>query len=589
MPINASQTPNTKSCASDGSMNIPGQEKWLKNCELADALFKNEHLFWIATDKKGIIQVFNPGAERMLGYTAAEVVAQLSVLKVFDPEQLLKRAVKVGYDIPLEEARGFNSLVYHAARDQQDGYRLRKIRKDGSNFLAIGSVLALRDAQDAVFGYLFFGQDYTASRNLEQVQAQALVESEQHAQRVLDTASDPFVSMNAKGDIIRWNIKAQALFGWTREEVLGKSLRETIVAPCSRDSHRRGLAHFLATGESWVLNRLVQVRAVRRDGSEIPIELNTWAVNTVNGYEFNAFLHDLTERRQAESRKLAELVLVAKNVELERSSRMKSEFLATMSHELRTPLNAIIGFSEILKDGLISSTSALQQEYASDIFSSGQHLLSLINDILDLSKIEAGKMDLVLEPVNLKDLLTHSVSVVKEKALAQRIKLVIDIAEDLGRPQLDSRKIKQILYNLLANAIKFTPSGGLVTLRAKRVLRSEVGVVPGPWPTYGFPFTPSEHEEFVEICVKDTGLGVSSRNINKLFQAFRQIDGSITRSFEGTGLGLAMVKQLTELHGGCVAVASQEKEGSRFVVWLPLCEPDPELPSTAADKFVLLD
>ena len=116
-----------------------------------------------------------------------------------------------------------------------------------------------------------------------------------------------------------------------------------------------------------------------------------------------------------------------------------------------------------------SSTSALQQEYASDIFSSGQHLLSLINDILDLSKIEAGKMDLVLEPVNLKDLLTHSVSVVKEKALAQRVKLVIEIAEDLGRSQLDNRKTKQILYNLLANAVKFTPGGGLVTLRARRV------------------------------------------------------------------------------------------------------------------------
>ena len=198
-------------------------------------------------------------------------------------------------------------------------------------------------------------------------------------------------------------------------------------------------------------------------------------------------------------------------------------------------------------------------------------------------------MDLVLEPVNLKDLLTHSVSVVKEKALAQRVKLVIEIADDLGMPQLDSRKTKQIFYNLLANAIKFTPAGGLVTLRAKRVVRSEVGVVPGPWPTYGFPFPPSEHEEFVEICVKDAGLGVASGDITKLFQAFRQIDGSITRSFEGTGLGLAMVKQLTELHGGCVAVASQEKEGSRFVVWLPLCEPDSELPSTAADKFVLLD
>jgi CheY-like chemotaxis protein/nitrogen-specific signal transduction histidine kinase len=252
---------------------------------------------------------------------------------------------------------------------------------------------------------------------------------------------------------------------------------------------------------------------------------------------------------------------------------MKSEFLATMSHELRTPLNAIIGFSEALKEGLMGEMSDTQQEYIGDIFTSGQHLLSLINDILDLSKVEAGMMTLELEPVDVKSLLSNSLSIVKEKAAAQRIHLELEAGEDLGVPQLDLRKTKQIVYNLLSNAVKFCANGGRVTLRARRVSRSSIGTLSGVWPVHGFPLADSDYDEFLEICVSDSGIGISEENMAKLFLPFSQIDSSLARKFQGTGLGLAMVKQLAELHGGTVAVASAEGEGSRFVVWLPLRTP----------------
>jgi signal transduction histidine kinase len=276
-----------------------------------------------------------------------------------------------------------------------------------------------------------------------------------------------------------------------------------------------------------------------------------------------AAARDVTERKRFER------ALQEKNIELEHASRMKSEFLATMSHELRTPLNAIIGFSEALKDGLVGSMSKQQHEYMDDIFTSGQHLLSLINDILDLSKVEAGMMALELELVDLDYLLAGSLSIVKEKALTRSI--VLELQNDGGSGLLlDVRKTKQIVYNLLANAVKFGAGGDRVTLCARRVQRAVVGTLPGTWPVHSFPLADNDYAEFLEISVCDSGIGISEQNMAKLFQAFIQIDSSLARKYQGTGLGLAMVKQLAELHGGTVAVASSEGKGARFAVWLPV-------------------
>jgi DNA-binding response OmpR family regulator/anti-sigma regulatory factor (Ser/Thr protein kinase) len=252
---------------------------------------------------------------------------------------------------------------------------------------------------------------------------------------------------------------------------------------------------------------------------------------------------------------LASREVALRNLQLEEAGRMKSEFLANMSHELRTPLNAIIGFSEMLADGLLGDLSPRQKEAVSDIFTSGSHLLSLINDILDLSKVEAGKMTLELCALQPAMLVQAGMQVVREQAMQHRLSLIAEVADDLGEVWLDERKVKQILYNLLSNAVKFTPEGGKVRIVARRGARQFQS--DGPL------------EDTLELVVSDTGIGISDDDQVRLFQPFTQIDSTLARRHEGTGLGLAMVKRLAELHGGGVALVSRPNQGSTFTVWLP--------------------
>jgi signal transduction histidine kinase/CheY-like chemotaxis protein len=293
-----------------------------------------------------------------------------------------------------------------------------------------------------------------------------------------------------------------------------------------------------------------------------------------------AAARDITELKRFEQ------TMVQKNVELEDASRMKSEFLANMSHELRTPLVAIIGFSEVLRDGLLGELTLQQRGYIGDIFNSGQHLLSLINDILDLSKVEAGKMTLELESIPLAALLQNSLSIVKEKAAARHIRLDLVAASDMGSVTADPRKIKQILYNLLSNAVKFTSEGGQVTVRIARVTRADVGQLSGSWKGWSLPLADNGFEQFLKISIVDSGIGITAEGLERLFKPFSQIDAGLSRKFEGTGLGLAVVKVLAELHGGAVAAESAVGEGSCFTVWLPLRETETEVVAAAKTSLV---
>lgn len=414
------------------------QKTLLKTGALQDAIFNSAYFSSIATDEKGVIQIFNVGAERMLGYAAADVVNRITPADISDPVELITRAAALSLELDTPITPGFEALVFKASRGIEDIYELTYIRQDGSRLSAMVSVTALRNRHDTIIGYLLIGTDNTARKQEE--------------------------------------------------------------------AERKGF----------------------------------------------------------------ERALEEKNLELEHASHMKSEFLATMSHELRTPLNAVIGFSEALKDGLVGEMSETQREYIGDIFTSGQHLLSLINDILDLSKVEAGMMELELESVELAGLLANSLLIVREKAALQRIQLKLECPDNLGHLKLDLRKTKQIVYNLLANAVKFSEHGSSVTLTVRQVSREQVGQIPGDWPVYRFALPESQYPQFLELSVSDTGIGIAEDDMGKLFKAFSQIDSSLARKFEGTGLGLAMVKQLAELHGGSVAVASREGCGARFVAWLPL-------------------
>ncbi len=271
-----------------------------------------------------------------------------------------------------------------------------------------------------------------------------------------------------------------------------------------------------------------------------------------------ASAHDITvqEERADELRQLTAQLeahaaeLSRKNAELRHANRLKSEFLANMSHELRTPLNAIIGFSEILKDGIVGPMEPDQTEYATEIFGAGHHLLSLINDILDLSKVEAGHMTLDLASLEPATLLQSSLTIVQERASARQLAITLDVAGDLGHVEADERKLKQIVFNLLANAVKFTEPGGTVAVEAARV----------------------EHEdgERLVVAVTDTGIGIAAEDLDRIFRPFEQLDGSVARRFDGTGLGLALVKRLLSLHGGGIEVLSTPGSGSTFRFWLPV-------------------
>ena len=534
----------------------------IKTGALQDAIFNSAYFSSIATDERGVIQIFNVGAERMLGYAAVDVVNRITPADISDPQELITRAATLSAELETPITPGFEALVFKASRGIEDMYELTYVRKNGSRFPAMVSVTALRDAEERIIGYLLIGTDNTARKEVEAAQElldQQLRDQQFYTRSLIESNIDALMMTDPDGNISDVNQQMMALTGRTREELIGTPCRNFFTDPASADA-----AIGRVITEHKVSDYELTVRA--RSGLETVVSYNAATFHDGDGRLGGVFAaaRDMTDRKRIE-RSLQE-----KNVELEHASRMKSEFLATMSHELRTPLNAVIGFSEALKDGLVGQMSDSQQEYIGDIFTSGQHLLSLINDILDLSKVEAGMMALEPEEVDVGRLISGSLSIVREKAAARNIGLEFDMGEDLGVSQLDVRKTRQIVYNLLSNAVKFSEHGGRVALQARRVPRGDVGMLHGTWPGHSFPLAASDLHEFLEISVTDGGVGISREDMGKLFQAFSQIDSSLARKFEGTGLGLAMVKQMAELLGGTVAVASQEGEGACFTAWLPL-------------------
>jgi PAS domain S-box-containing protein len=537
-------------------------EALLTTGALQSAIFNSANFSSIATDAEGVIQIFNVGAERMLGYTAAEVTNEITPADISDAQELVDRARALSVELGTEIKPGFEALVFKASRGIEDIYELTYIRKDGSRFPAVVSVTALRDAQDAIIGYLLIGTDNTARKQIEDERMkldQRLRDQHFYTRSLLESNIDALMTTDPRGIITDVNKQMEALTGCTRDELIGAPFKSYFTDPSRAEA---GINRVLSEGK--VTNYELTARA--RDGTL-----------TVVSYNATTF-HDRDRRLQgvfASARDMTELkrieqALQQKNAELEDASRMKSEFLANMSHELRTPLNAIIGFSEVLSDGLLGDMSDKQRKFIDDIFKSGKHLLSLINDILDLSKVEAGKMLLDLDPVDVSSLLRNSLSIIKGQAAARHVRLEMRAADRLGFMNADGRKIKQIVYNLLSNAVKFTADGGEVILEAERVSRGDVGVLTQAWPHRTFPLVESEFSEFLRVSVADKGIGISPEGLEHLFKPFSQVDSGLARKFEGTGLGLALVKLLVDLHGGVVAVESAVGQGSCFTVWIPI-------------------
>src|SRR5688500_1371016 len=480
-------------------------EALLATGALQTAIFNSANFSSIATDAAGVIQIFNVGAERMLGYTAAEVVNKITPAAISDSQEIIARAKALSVELGTPITPGFEALVFKASRGIEDIYELTYIRKDGSRFSAVVSVTALRDVDDAIIGYLLIGTDNTARKQIEDERMkldQRLRDQHFYTRSLLESNIDALMTTDPRGIITDVNKQMEALTGCTRDELIGAPFKNYFTDPTRAEA---GINRVLNEGK--VTNYELTARA--RDGTLTVVSYNATTFHNRDRRLQGVFAaaRDMTELKRIEQ------ALQQKNVELEDASRMKSEFLANMSHELRTPLNAIIGFSEVLSDGLLGDMTDKQRRFIGDIFKSGKHLLSLINDILDLSKVEAGKMLLDLESVEISPLLRNSLSIIKGQAATRHVRLDMRAADRLGSMVADGRKVMQIAYNLLSNAVKFTADGGEVTLEADRVPRSDVSVLGGEWPQRTFPLVESDFSQFLRISVSDNGIGMTPEGL----------------------------------------------------------------------------
>ena len=388
--------------------------------------------------------------------------------------------------------------------------------------------------------YVFL--EFAHSQTERMAAEEATVESEARTRSIIDNALDAVIVMNDGGVIDDWNAQAEAIFGWKRQEVIGKLVSETIVPPRFRERHTLGLQRFLNTGEKGIINRRFEIVAIDRGAREFPVELAISAVKNKRGYTFSAFVNDITDRKGAEA------ALQQAKEAAEDASRSKSQFLANMSHELRTPLNAIIGYSEMLQEEAVDLDAAELTPDLRKIHGAGRHLLALINDILDLSKIEAGKMELYLETFELAHVVTEVVATIQPMVEKNANTLQVDIAPDLGEMHADLTKIRQNLFNLLSNASKFTDHGVI----GLKVWRENLQGI-----------------DWIVFEIADSGIGMTPEQQKKLFQAFTQADASTTRKYGGTGLGLAITWRFCQMMGGHIDVRSEPGAGTAFTIRLP--------------------
>src|SRR5690242_19960045 len=496
----------------DNTARKRAEDALLKAGALQNAIFNSANFSSIATDAKGVIQIFNVGAERMLGFAAADVVNKITPADISDPGEVIARAAALSAELGTPITPGFEALVFKASRGIEDIYELTYIRKDGSRFPAVVSVTALRDAQDAIIGYLLIGTDNTARKQVEAEQRvldQRLRDQQFYTRSLIESNIDALMTTDPAGIITDVNKQMEALTGCTRDELIGAPFKGYFTEP-----ERAEAGIKLVLSQKKVTD--YELTACALDGKQTVVSYNatTFYDRTRTLQGVFAAARDVTERKRVEA-ELQQAKAVA-----ETASQTKSDFLASMSHEIRTPLNAIIGIADLLAKTPLSPE---QNNYVQIFRRAGDNLLNLINDILDLSKVEASQLELERTGFSLNDLLEKVTEMVAMRAHEKGLAMICEIAPNVPDDLVgDPTRLRQVLLNLVGNAIKFTESGEV----ALRVTPDADGTIPGA----------------LRFAISDTGIGIPDEKLGAVFERFTQADSSTTRRYGGSGLGLTISK-----------------------------------------------
>jgi protein-histidine pros-kinase len=501
----------------------------------------------VTVDAEQRITLFNPAAERMFGHSARDMMGKRL-------EQLMPTRYRDGH---ADHVRGFRETGVSSRRMGALG-QVWGIRANGDEFPVEAAI-----SQIEVNGQPFFTailRDITERKRAEE----ARIANERRLRTITDSLTEGLVIASANGDLLYWNKASRTMFGFAPDDALFRTL------PSFIDTFQLSTLDGRVLGiTEWPLARVVggeQLRdlelrlRVLRSGRELTLSFSGEMVLEDNNQPV-AFLSfsDITQRKRDEDeirllnaslelrvRERTEELMIAKE-RAETADRSKSLFLANMSHELRTPLNAIIGFSELIRDGKVTPAMDVYPEFVSDIVASGRHLLHLINDVLDLSKVEAGKTEFHASDVDLSALVAEAVGILRAVATDKHVQVGTWVDPDLTRISIDAVRLKQVLYNFLSNALKFTPAGGRGTQRG----------------------TPGPPDSAFRVEVEDTGIGIAADDLGKLFVPFQQLETGATKRHAGTGLGLSLTKRLVEAQGGSVGVRSTLGKGSVFHAVLP--------------------
>lgn len=477
---------------------------------------------FVSTDAWGRITRMNAVAERMSGWDH-ELARGRPINEVLQPHPSC-----------LAEAEAWFRQLAHASGDGTV-HRLTLVDRTERTTQVEVQGTPTRAEDGRLLGMTLLIRDITALR-------QAETELDRLA-AIVESSDDAIISKTLEGRINSWNRGAQEIFGYTAEEAIGRSA--LMLIPPERAHEEMRILASLADGRK--VPHFDTVR-VTKDGRLIDVSVTISPIRDAQGKVVGGskIARNITEKRHAEAARLKAEQLEAENRQIIEASRVKSLFLANMSHELRTPLNAIIGFAELLQAGAVPADSPKHAEFVGHIAGSGRHLLKLINDVLDLSKVESGKFEFKPEAMDLLSVVQEVTSTMRTLIEQKALRMDVQIDPALGTLQLDPARFKQVLYNYLSNAVKFTPDGGTIRVRAM-----------------------PEGDASFRFEVEDSGIGIAPEDIPRLFVEFQQLDNSLSKRHQGTGLGLALTRRLVEAQGGSVGVHSEPGKGSVFHLVLP--------------------